>query len=76
VRLFDNKYCDGFFPFTVYRTRGEYANHYATDAVDIIGMRYNRRTIDIKPLVKVKLFYFFLQYIIYNNNSINTYTEI
>jgi hypothetical protein len=29
-------------------------------------MRYNRRTIDIKPLVKVKLFYFFLQYIIYN----------
>ena len=61
---------------TVYRTRGEYANHYATDAVDIIGMRYNRRTIDIKPLVKVKLFYFFLQYIIYNNNSINTYTEI
>jgi hypothetical protein len=23
-------------------------------------MRYNRRTIDIKPLVKVKLFYFFL----------------
>ena len=61
---------------TVYRTLGEYANHYATDAVDIIGMRYNRRTIDIKPLVKVKLFYFFLQYIIYNNNSINTYTEI
>ena len=45
---------------TVYRTRGEYANHYATDAVDIIGMRYNRKTIDIKPLVKVKLFYFFL----------------